>query len=226
MNHLRCVAYIAPEMTTVSESFVQQELAAIEAAGWRVLPFALHDAAYPTGASQGLAQRTVVLLRGSRWGQWVSGLWSAAQMGRSLLPALNLLLTDLRVIRWNVQGSVSLTRCLLIAARMARALRQHRCEHIHAHFAHCPADVAMYAAAMTGLPFTFTGHAQDLFRHGPLLGLKAQRARMVLTISHYNRDWLQQQGVPAEKIDVVRCAPEGGTKALAGYRHQIGRAHV
>ena len=35
--------------------------------------------------------------------------------------------------------------------------------HLHAHFLHTPASVTRYAAALTGLPFSLSGHAKDVW---------------------------------------------------------------
>jgi glycosyltransferase involved in cell wall biosynthesis len=35
--------------------------------------------------------------------------------------------------------------------------------HLHAHFLHTPASVARYAAVMTGLPYSLSGHAKDVW---------------------------------------------------------------
>ena len=37
----------------------------------------------------------------------------------------------------------------------------------HSHFAHSPTSVAMFAAALSGLPFSFTAHAKDIYTQNP-----------------------------------------------------------
>lgn len=207
-SHPPCVAYLAAELTASADGFVQQELSAIEAAGWRVLPFALQESAYPSRDARSHANRTVVLARGGAVRQIGAGLWAALKLGRQTLPGLKWLLQDMHRLGFRQARSWRLAVCALAGAQLALHLRGQHCRHVHAHHAHAPADVAMYAAAMLGLSFTFTGHAQDLFRHGELLQHKAARARALLTISHFNREWLEAQGVDPAKIDVVRCTPE------------------
>jgi glycosyltransferase involved in cell wall biosynthesis len=70
----------------------------------------------------------------------------------------------------------------------------HRClpgrgvAHLHAHFAHSPASVALYASALSGLPFSFTAHAKDIYTSRPdQLREKIARARFVVTCTEYNR---------------------------------------
>jgi len=48
-------------------------------------------------------------------------------------------------------------------------------------------------------------HANDVFERGLLLREKAERAARMLTISEFNRAFLERAGVPREKLAVVRC---------------------
>ena len=60
--------------------------------------------------------------------------------------------------------------------------------HLHAHFAHSPTSVALYAAALSGLPFSFTAHAKDIYTTDPgQLAEKIALARFVVTCTEYNR---------------------------------------
>jgi glycosyltransferase involved in cell wall biosynthesis len=58
---------------------------------------------------------------------------------------------------------------------------------------------------MAGIPFTVMAHANDIFERAFLLPTKAQRAKKFLTISDFNRAYLERCGVPADKLAVVRC---------------------
>jgi glycosyltransferase involved in cell wall biosynthesis len=65
--------------------------------------------------------------------------------------------------------------------------------HWHAHFAHSPASLAMFASLLSGLPFSFTAHAKDIYTSDPRqLRDKMVRARFVVTCTEYNRRYLQQ----------------------------------
>lgn len=60
--------------------------------------------------------------------------------------------------------------------------------HLHAHFAHSPASLALFAGVLSGLPFSFTGHAKDIYTSDPRqLREKIDRARFVVTCTEYNR---------------------------------------
>ena len=60
--------------------------------------------------------------------------------------------------------------------------------HLHAHFAHSPTSVTMFASHLTELPFSFTAHAIDIYTSNPAqLREKIQQARFVITCTEYNR---------------------------------------
>jgi glycosyltransferase involved in cell wall biosynthesis len=94
---------------------------------------------------------------------------------------------------------------MLAAVRLARLVRQNGCSHLHVHFANVPAQIAMYASALTGIPFTIVAHANDIFERPLLLRRKAERAIRMLTISEHNRQYLERLGIPKDRLAVVRC---------------------
>ena len=60
--------------------------------------------------------------------------------------------------------------------------------HFHAHFAHSPSSVGMFVSWLSGLEFSFTGHAKDIYTSNPLqLKEKMTKARFVVTCTEYNR---------------------------------------
>jgi len=79
--------------------------------------------------------------------------------------------------------------------------------HLHAHFASSPTTVAMLASRFTGVPYTFTAHAKDIFHESVQrrdLERKLSGAAAVVTVSNYNREFLRQTyGVAAERVQRV-----------------------
>jgi glycosyltransferase involved in cell wall biosynthesis len=63
--------------------------------------------------------------------------------------------------------------------------------HLHAHFAHSPTSVAMFASQLSGLPFSFTAHAKDIYTSHPAqLREKMGLAKFVITCTQYNKQHL------------------------------------
>ena len=77
-------------------------------------------------------------------------------------------------------------------------------DHIHAHFVAAPATAARRIAARTGLPYSVTAHAHDIFKPNRNLLANLEAAAFVVTISNYNRAHLRRLGVTSD-IHVVRC---------------------
>lgn len=92
--------------------------------------------------------------------------------------------------------------------------------HFHAHFAHSPTSVAMFASQLSGLPFSFTAHAKDIYSSDPRqLREKIALARFVVTCTEYNRRYLmglsQGKTIPVHRIyhgidtDLFSCNTKG-----------------
>lgn len=198
------IAYLAPELPARSATFVYEELLAVERAGVSVVPFSVRSAEDPASDQVQLARRVRVL-----YGRWplLSALLALGRLPyfwRRLPEAFRALWADLG----EVDGSSSKLRICVqfaVAFRLAAWLRDEACVHLHVHFAHVPCQIGMYASLLAGIPFTVTGHANDLFERGQLLAQKARRAKSFLTISQFNRDFLIGAGLPPEKVAVVRC---------------------
>jgi glycosyltransferase involved in cell wall biosynthesis len=75
-----------------------------------------------------------------------------------------------------------------------RVLTKGDVRHLHAHFAHTSTTVAWFTSRLTGLPFSFTAHAKDIYlkelNPGDLLGAKLRRARFVVTCTRANQHYL------------------------------------
>ena len=81
--------------------------------------------------------------------------------------------------------------------------------HIHAHFCHGATTVAWLVSIITGLPFSFTAHAKDLYceslNPAGLLRRKMRGARFVVTCTDANREHLLNIAPNAN----VRCIYHG-----------------
>jgi glycosyltransferase involved in cell wall biosynthesis len=91
---------------------------------------------------------------------------------------------------------------------LAREIKGRGIVHLHAHFALNASTIAMVVARLTGIPFSFAAHANDLFVNPILLPEKIKAARFIVAISEYNRAFMHNL-VPTfetlHKIHVVHC---------------------
>lgn len=64
--------------------------------------------------------------------------------------------------------------------------------HVHANWATYPATAAWVISRLSGIPFSFSGHATDIFVHRAMLEEKIAAARFVVTCTRYNRGYLAE----------------------------------
>ena len=104
----------------------------------------------------------------------------------------------------------SFLQSLFQAGYLADLLFRERITHLHAHFATAPASVAMFTYYLTGIPYTFTAHAKDIYFDAKprLLRAKIRHARAVITVSEYNRRHLTRLIHPAQ-AKKVHCVYNG-----------------
>ncbi|MGF1583281.1 MAG: glycosyltransferase family 4 protein [Gemmataceae bacterium] len=108
----------------------------------------------------------------------------------------------------------------LPALCLAMHWRTRNVGHIHAHWAHTATTMAMHAAELLDISFSFTGHANDLFVHTVGLPAKIRRARFIVCISEFHRRWYLERGADAERLHVVYCGidpqrfSEAGTQEI------------
>jgi colanic acid/amylovoran biosynthesis glycosyltransferase len=106
----------------------------------------------------------------------------------------------------------------LRAGYIAPLLRRHGITHVHAHFASSPAAVALHLHRLTGVSYSFTAHAKDIYidtTDQASLAAKLRAARFVVTVSDFNRAHLSalagSNGIVRiyNGVDLDRFAPNG-----------------
>lgn len=79
--------------------------------------------------------------------------------------------------------------------------------HLHAHFCHGSTTIAMFVSRLTGIPFSFTAHAKDIYLRklnpGDLLKEKIEKADFVVTCTEANRIYLKSLCPKAESIYTI-----------------------
>ena len=88
----------------------------------------------------------------------------------------------------------------------AGRVRRERPRHVHAVWASAPAAAAWTLWRLTGVPYSVSAHAYDLYEHGGdwLLREKIELARFARTSTEMAAATLRERGVEPDKIIVVR----------------------
>ena len=88
-----------------------------------------------------------------------------------------------------------------------QVVRSGRLRHLHAHFCHGATTIAMFASRLSGLPYSFTAHAKDIYQQdlnpGDLLPLKMRRARFVVTCTAANKEHLDRLRPPQTPLHAI-----------------------
>ena len=201
------IAYISSRLPSVSETFVYREVRALRERGWDVHVVALRGDDEPL--HRGLADLClgrIVLLGSGVWRSLLSGLVESIGHPLRTLVTLALAVRDCLMpgeVTPFAERAKTLLRALM-GICLAGRLRTRQVRHLHCHFAHAPTSVGMYAARQLGIPFSFTGHANDIFQRRTLLKLKLARAAGVACISHWHKDFYRRE-CPSGNYHLVRC---------------------
>src|SRR5919112_5396706 len=156
----RRIAVVVKGYPRLSETFIAQEILALEERGLALDIWSLRhpteQAVHPmnrriragvTYLPEYLYQEPLRVLRGALWSLGKKGFW----------PAIRAFGRDLRR-----DFTANRVRRLGQAFAMARELPSY-VRHLHVHYLHTPASVVRYAALLTGLTWTFSAHAKDIW---------------------------------------------------------------
>jgi glycosyltransferase involved in cell wall biosynthesis len=115
-----------------------------------------------------------------------------------------------------IERPIDLAKSLEALARGVehlRWIREFDPDVIHAHWGTFPSTVAWALGKMLDKPFGFTCHAHDIFVNDHLLREKIESARVPVTISKFNVEYLAQKATPAarERLRIVHCGVDLST---------------
>jgi glycosyltransferase involved in cell wall biosynthesis len=201
------VAYVIRSWPRLSQTFVLNEVLALERRGVDISIFAL------TRANERLVQPQVADVAAP-----LRYLDDAAQ--RRLPPHLRVLaaaplrylatllfaLTRRRLFGGYTQSGAAeaFAKAVLVADRLQAAPRSNPFTHIHAHFAHDPALIGLLAHRLTGLPFSFTAHARDLYQiPDAALIERIREAVAVVTCCRANVEHITHVAGAAKPIELI-----------------------
>jgi colanic acid/amylovoran biosynthesis glycosyltransferase len=181
------IGYVLRKFPVLSETFILNEILALEAREAAINIFSLarpNDPRYHEDLPRVKALISYVpeiselgtLLRHARK--------AARRFGRTYWQALGYCLR---------QGRPGLLLQFLQACYVANEARRLKLTHLHAHFATEPSVVAFLASRITGISYSFTAHAMDIYKeeiNKKDLVKRINYARFMVTVSEYNKEYL------------------------------------
>ena len=190
------VGYVLKRYPRFSETFVVNEILAHEVAGLNLEIFALRptvDTHFQHAVADVRAAVTYLnsnVLRGS-------SLWDEFRAYGEQNPRL-----------WKVLQHADGTDALEIhqGIQLARLVETRGIDHLHAHFATSATAVARIASLLTGVPYSITAHAKDIFHEDvddKQLERKFSDASAVVTVSNFNVTDLTRR-FPRQAKQIIR----------------------
>lgn len=126
----------------------------------------------------------------------------ARHKGRYLRTAAQVLAGSFRRPNGGViKGAVAFWK----GVRFAEIVEARGISHVHAHFISHSATTAWVISELTGVPFSITAHANDLYVRPALLDEKLREAEFVATISEYNREFIRTECEDTGRVELVHC---------------------
>lgn len=197
------IAVLVSRFPLITETFILREIIELERQGQPIVlvpmiqehPKVVHDEA------RSWVARAI-------YTRWVSPQILLANLRlftRAPLRALSLLAW---IIRSTLTHPRTLVKSLMLFPKsvyLAERLRAEGVGHLHAHFATHPTTMARLISQLSGIPFSFTMHAHDIFVERALLREKIRDAVFIRSISSFNRRFIESlyQAEAGAKISVV-----------------------
>ena len=221
----RRVAYVMNGFPRLSETFIANEIFLLEQMGLRLRLFSVkreHEPKVHPVVSAIRAPLSYLPRASSLSGATLAG-WLArnlprfarAQLAVAVRHPLRYLaaLGSAVAMSWRYRkGPLALRKVFikefLQAAHIAAdVLRDGNIAHLHGHFCHGVATITWFASRLTGIPFSFTAHAKDIYQAelnpGDLLERKLAAARFVATCTAANAAVLKARHPDANVVHTI-----------------------
>ncbi len=204
------VGYVVSRFPSLTETFILRELEAVDAdprvevalmSLFRPLDATVHPAADPWIARRHRPTRRQVVAAAA----W----WTVRRPVRTAAIVARTFADHAR--RPRVLAKALATT--VVAMALARHVARERIEHLHAHFAAMPAQAAWTVWRLTGVGYSVTAHAHDVFIHRLGLRTRLRDAAFVVAISDFHRTLLIAEGSDPERTPTIRMGIDLGTYA-------------
>jgi glycosyltransferase involved in cell wall biosynthesis len=225
------IGYIVKMFPRLSETFVLNEILELERRGVKIVIFSVKKPNEGRFHPQLSTLKAKILyledLEPKKWATWLGGVW----------PLLSRRRDEFRELLDNTLMKEDQSRMdlMLLSAWVGAKATEFGISRLHAHFASLPSTVAYFAHLVTGIPFSFTAHAKDIYVYDMekhLLKEKLFAAQFVITVTQYNRNYLMENApgldpgiikVIHNGVDVAGFKPDGRRRREPDHILAVGR---
>jgi colanic acid/amylovoran biosynthesis glycosyltransferase len=192
---VRKVLYVVSRFPSLTTTFTAYEMSTIQQSGVDVhvaTIWAPEDDTEPQTVEKQFCDK-ICELRLSNPALWLRSLQQIFLHPTVLILIIQLFFGHLVSVYAVLKLLVSLPKGLYLGYWV----RKHQFDHIHAHFLSSPATVALIASHISGVPYTVTIHAFDIFASNPYdrngsIPLKCEKAATCIVISQFNLDYMRK----------------------------------
>ena len=199
------LGYIVSRFPHLPETFILREMVELERLGWSISLYPLISQKQPVIHPDAL----VWDCKAQKAGFFSPRVWIANIQMLFHSPG-RYIQTWFRMARLNIKSPSFFVRALILfpkAVWIASQMQAEGIEHIHAHYASHPALAAWIIHQLTGIRYSVTIHAHDIFVNRTMLEQKMRDAALIVAISEFNREYLSREvgGWVRSKTKVVHC---------------------
>lgn len=199
------IAYIVSRFPKISETFILYEMQALSELGTEIelFPLVRHHEPVMHAEARDWVQR-------AHYEQWYSMTVILSQIYWLMHAPLGYFALWRDVLWAHRHNPKFLSRSALtvwLAGGMARAMLALEIEHIHAHWATHATTAAYAVHRLSGISYSFTAHAHDIYVDPSMLAEKMRTAVFCVTISDYNRQLLDKRYGKelVKRLHVLHC---------------------
>lgn len=180
------IAYLMSQFPETHETFILRELNAMKDKGAIFEILSLKPC-----KDKVIHPEAVELMKKTVYGRALSS-WLIIHSIRHPFRTVSALLYVIKSYYKTPNELIKALYVFLECSYFARVIEKEKINHIHSHWATMPTTAAMILSKMTGVSFSFTAHAWDIFLNANGLAKKIERSRFAVTCSSYNKRFLDE----------------------------------
>lgn len=182
------VAFIFSKFPCYDETFILREMNEIKKQGLEFLIFSLKKP-----KDKIMHEEAKDLAKGSIYVPFISLKVLSAQLYFLLFHPVKYLKALFYVIRIHIKSPNFFIKTLALFPKsvyMAKMMKKMKVSQVHGQWATHPATSAMIISRLSGIPFSLTGHAHDIYQDTAGLREKIKDAKFVTTCTNDNKNYL------------------------------------
>ncbi len=184
------VAFIVSQFPCYDEAFILREIYALSKKT-EILIFSLRnskDSVVHDQAQELLPKTVYIPYLFSDYLLWAHLKTFFANPMRYLEILFGLILGNLKSPEFLIKNLIFFPKTIYLA----EYLKKENVTNIHAYWATYPASVALIASELSGIPYSFTGHAHDIYLNTTYLAKKMMKASFITTCTQQNKQHLMK----------------------------------